>query len=280
MSKRTTTSRRKSSPPTYDVLDITPAAAEEILARNTHNRNLRRRIVAGYALDMAAGTWPENGESIKIATDGTVIDGQHRLAAIVESGTTQRMLVVANLPMQVQETVDGGAKRTFGDILKLRQETHYSAVAALCRRVVLWEAGVRRGDSARFQPTTHQMLAVLDAYPEIRDSAAAGMATGAAVPIQPAAASLCHWLTHRIDAQDCAWFFEHVRTGENLRSRHPVMTLRRTLTQPLTARARLPEVVTTAYTIKAWNAFREGREIGVLRFVAGGAKPEAFPEPQ
>lgn len=30
--------------------------------------------------------------------------------------------------------------------------------------------------------------------------------------------------------------------------------------------------------IKAWNAYREGRSVGLIRFKSGGAKPEAFPE--
>lgn len=90
---------------------ITPQRAKELLANNFHNRNLSRPRVHYYAELMKRGEWDgENGESIKIAEDGTLVDGQHRLAAIVESGATTVMMVVYNVSMESQETLDQGRK--------------------------------------------------------------------------------------------------------------------------------------------------------------------------
>ena len=63
------------------LVEITPELAHEWLGFNTHNRNIRQRIVTAYAADMTGGDWQWNGESIKFAEDGTLLDGQHRLAA-------------------------------------------------------------------------------------------------------------------------------------------------------------------------------------------------------
>ena len=60
-------------------LDITPDMAAQMLERNTMNRNISQLNVTRYANDMASGAWEQNGETIKIAEDGTILDGQHPL---------------------------------------------------------------------------------------------------------------------------------------------------------------------------------------------------------
>ena len=47
-----------------------------------------------------------------------------------------------------------------------------------------------------------------------------------------------------------------------------------------TVRGQRSETYLTAILIKAWNAYRSGEEVGVLRFRPGGAHPEKFPEPE
>ncbi|MDO0930218.1 hypothetical protein QQY66_00225 [Streptomyces sp. DG2A-72] len=57
-------------------VDVSPALARHWLTEhNTHNRSLRPRVVAAYARDMHAGRWMDNGETIKFAADGTLLDG-------------------------------------------------------------------------------------------------------------------------------------------------------------------------------------------------------------
>lgn len=275
--------------PTYDVEDIDPVAAKELLVGNTHNRSLRWRVVDMYAEDMRAGNWQENGESIKITPDGTVVDGQHRLHAIVDSGTTQRMLVIRNLPMETQTVIDTGAKRTFADVLKLRGEPHYNTVAAVARRVDLWQRGIRT-TKGNFVASNTQLLATLDAYPDIRVSSEVGASVRAHVPITAAALGLTHWVFSHLptrDAEDLTQLSEDVKTffdrladGADLSVNHPVYVLRRTAIEGSHTKSRINESIMTAYVIKAWNAYRAGRTISLLRYRPGGANPETFPEPE
>lgn len=265
--------------PAYGVQDIGPDEAKEILLGNTHNRHLRSRVVNMYADDMRSGAWRENGESIKIAVDGTVLDGQHRLHAIVESQTRHRVLVVTGLPMETQETVDGGAKRKFADVLKLRGEVNCVGLAAAVRRVHLWEAGGRRGLRGGVNPTTTQMLTTLEKYPELRRSVQITALVGTHVPLPTSVLSLCHFLFERLDYEDTEFFFARLRDGVNLDQTDPIYVLRRTVVNANTDRSRLVETQMIALVIKAWNAYREGRSIQVLSFKPGGSSPEKFPEP-
>lgn len=265
--------------PTYSVEVITPEIAQKILTSNTHNRNLRPRLVTGYAADMAAGTWVENGETMKIADDGTVIDGQHRLHAIVESSTTQRMLVVRGLPIDAQDTVDNNARRTFADVLKLRSEPNSVAVSSVTRQITMWENGWRRIDSMSYAITNAQLLATLETYPDIRYSAEVARSVVNHLRIPVSILGLCHWLFVRIDPDDCEFFFGRLGDGAALSPKDPVAVLRRTIIDSANGRDRLSTRLAAAFVIKAWNAYREGREITLLKFRPGGAKPEQFPEP-
>ena len=65
---------------------ITPKLAKELLLKNNSNRRITKSFVTTYANDMREGRWKGNtAEFIKIADDGDILDGQHRLLAIIET---------------------------------------------------------------------------------------------------------------------------------------------------------------------------------------------------
>ena len=90
-------------------MTITPAMAQEWAGLNTRNRPVRYTKVAQFARDMTAGKWMLNGETIKIASDGTILDGQHRLYACIQAEVPFETVVIRGLPMEAQDTIDTGA---------------------------------------------------------------------------------------------------------------------------------------------------------------------------
>lgn len=280
--------------PIYTVVDITPDLAKKWLAQNTHNRNLRERVVNGYAADMRDGNWVEDGQSIKFTKGdivlldtppiigGALLDGQHRLSAIVKADVTVRMLVVSNLDDSTQETMDTGAKRSLGDVLKLRGEERYVPLAAVLLRVYLWEVhGLRRSMKAdRARPTHRQLLHFLEEHPELRRSAEIGNRVRNAVPLSASTAGLCHWLFNRVDASDCAFFFARFIDRAGLVPGDPIYALRRVIENFAKDKGRVSEEHLTALSIKAWNFYRQGQQVQLLTYKPGGAKPETYPEPK
>ena len=90
---------------TFAVVLVTPELAAEWLAtRNTHNRKIRTQRVALLAEDMTRGSWVFDAMPLRFATDDTLLDGQHRLAAVVRSGLPQHFLVVSGLNVLYFET--------------------------------------------------------------------------------------------------------------------------------------------------------------------------------
>jgi hypothetical protein len=67
--------------------DITPAMAQAYLSRNAAGRSLNQNDVSRYARDMAADRWRETHQGIALTDDGwlVVVDGQHRMAAIIRA---------------------------------------------------------------------------------------------------------------------------------------------------------------------------------------------------
>lgn len=97
---------------------ITPEIAKKYLQRNSGNyRALSQSKVAVYAHDMESGRWETNGESIKFNKDGILVDGQHRLSAIVRSGCSIPMIVCYGIDNSVS-VFDVGQGRTASQILK------------------------------------------------------------------------------------------------------------------------------------------------------------------
>jgi hypothetical protein len=266
----------------YDVeiVQVTPAIAAEWLALNIHNRHPRRNVVMAYAADMGDGYWQFTGDPIRFDKDGRLIDGQHRLAAVIEADVTLPMLVIRGLDAAAQEAIDGGAKRMFADVLKLRGEVNSTNLAAVIRRVALWEAGARASER-NVQATNAQMSVTLEKHPWLRDIVVPGKRVADDSGLTPSVAGLCWWLFTRIDGEDADTFMARLRDGQNLAKGDPVYELRKAIgkTQGGSMGSR-SAIYLTAITVKAWNAYRQGKQVTSISYRPGGANPDPFPEPE
>lgn len=75
------------------LVTITPQVASEMICANEGNRKLKESTVKNYASQMARGSWKETGDVIRVSETGNLLDGQHRLHAIVRSGVSFRFNV-------------------------------------------------------------------------------------------------------------------------------------------------------------------------------------------
>ena len=102
---------------------ITPAKAKSLLARNyENNRKIREGYVAQLAEVMSQGRFEsENGQTIVVGDDdGILYDAQHRLEAIVRSGTTHRFIVAYIVEGKEKfTTIDSNTPRKAADFLDM-----------------------------------------------------------------------------------------------------------------------------------------------------------------
>jgi len=97
---------------------ITPKdAAKYLKNRHPKQRKINKRWVNKLAKILEdPGSWDdENGEAIRLDVDGLLVDGQHRLEAIVKSGITAKILVVHGVSNRALFTIDAGKHRSHTD---------------------------------------------------------------------------------------------------------------------------------------------------------------------
>lgn len=112
---------------------IDPETAMVWLRRNKNNRKVSQALVERFTRDMVAGNWPYTHQGIAFDNTGRLIDGQHRLHAIAQSGVTVPMQVSVNMPPEILMAIDQGKNRTTADVATLKAgtliEANLSAVA-------------------------------------------------------------------------------------------------------------------------------------------------------
>lgn len=153
------------------IMRVTPRLAEEWLGKNESNRNLRPARVAQLVRDMQAGAFALTGDSIKFDWNGNLIDGQHRLTAVRDSGVTIEILVVRGLAPTVRSVIDTGARRSAGDALRMVGKVNGTrSLAAAIRLLIAIHEGslTRAGDKAR-DNTHSEVIAFYDANAELLD---------------------------------------------------------------------------------------------------------------
>jgi hypothetical protein len=96
---------------------ITPRIASSYLEFNNNNRPLRKAHIRSLAFDMMNGDWQVTHQGIAFDTTGRLIDGQHRLHAIIEAGVPIQMLVTRGCSASSFSILDRGANRSPSDIL-------------------------------------------------------------------------------------------------------------------------------------------------------------------
>lgn len=270
-------SRRNTTRVTTRLVDVTPAMAEEWLGHNNRNRHIRNAMVNAYARDMTAGRWELNGEAIKFDTDGTLLDGQHRLWAVIESGETIPMIVVDGLPAESQATMDSGVKRTAADVLGLDGETNVNILAAIARRVVIYDQVNREHATASGRAATKaEIRAAVDTYPDLRDAAGYAVTNSARVDLSASILGFCYWVLNRIDEQHAERFFDGLISGADLARNNPILVLRNKLRDAASSTAKAPPHVLIAYVFRAWNYTRAEKPMTVLRLKS----TDTFPVPK
>ncbi|MFE4953966.1 hypothetical protein ACFRCW_07640 [Streptomyces sp. NPDC056653] len=253
-----------------EVLSVSPELAGQWLKLNTNNRPLSKNTVQQLAAQIQRGEWQLTHQGIAFDEDDVLIDGQHRLAAIVKADTTVPMTVTHGVPRTAFTVMDTGRKRTGRDALALVGEANATHLAAALRGLHLYLQTPNSAWSGGSSVTSNdQLLVVLEKHPGIRDALHHGVALNRACRITVTAATIGWYVTTetRPDIDQSAWR-EGVVTGALLKSGDPRLTLRNTmlsLAAGRTHRRRDDSREHLLYYLKSWNAWVEGRSMKLLR---------------
>lgn len=128
---------------------ITVDMARDLESHNTHNRNRSDELSQDHAATMREKSWITNGDTIRFDVDMVMLDGQHKIEAIILSNEPQWYPIVCGLPKEAMETIDTGKKRTAADALHLRGFKNASTLAAATRLAIMLSKGQVAGRVSR-----------------------------------------------------------------------------------------------------------------------------------
>lgn len=263
--------KQQKNQPVFTVEKVTPEIAGDWLNANTHNRHLRNRAVNKLLGIIERGEWVMNGEAIKFDVDGTLQDGQHRLWAIHLSGQTVETLVGRNLPVEGQATLDTGERRNLADQLRMPPYNQGNAVMLAAMVNMKWQIDNNLVRTS-YKPTVQQGLTLFNEHPGLADCKQLGQRWHKRLGGSTSGVATLYYEFSNVDSDAAEVFFDHVIDGIGLTEGSPELALRRAveLSRPGT-------VMLVALTIKAWNAYMQGKKVERLTWRPVGTKAEVFP---
>lgn len=264
---------------------ITPERARDLLEDNTGNRNIRARAVDAYARDILAGRWITSGDTVKIAATGEVIDGQHRLHAIANTGVTLTLLIVRGLPLEARSVIDTGAARTGGDALRLAGITggHADCLAAAARMLTLWQNGnlthMTTAVRGRDRVTHSELLDTVKRNPDLPDAVRESQRDLARIGIPGGPQAMTRVVLFGVDARAARTFFDSLAGYSTDGLNDPRAALLHTVrTLRATGQLRRPGE-SIGLTFAAWNAWRSDRTLSSIPYKGRDGKPLPIPNP-
>lgn len=228
--------------------------------------NIRTSDVAAYARDMASGKWQVTGEAVKFDRAGNLIDGQHRMLAVVRSGATVQLFVVHGLSPVAQSVMDSGLKRAASDALHLSGYKHSALIASVARLALDMSADGR-------QKSTHSEIARwVEDNADITRVAPAAQAIAPNVDAPPTVIAYTWLIFARIDPAAAAAFWESIANQATDGDGDPRSTLIKRMAQARRHKERMARPVQIGMIIRAWNAWRKGESVRVLRARASSTR--------
>jgi hypothetical protein len=262
---------------TARVISVDPKLAKLWLDTvNTRNRPINKRRVAGYARAMASGRWRISNDALAFDDHGVLINGQNRLQAIVESGTTQKFLVLEGMPTEAQNIMDVGATRRPGQQLHINGWKNGSQVAAIARALLRWHGP---GFGADYRPSIDEIAEFAERHAARLEVATDyAMRIGRRVEVSRAllgafaftAFDLSATTPERLTASTVREFLELLETGANMPADHPVMVLRDRVGRYRRERIQQSETAQLYDIVRTWNAFRKGERYSKLQSPKNG----------
>lgn len=257
---------------------LTPAHAMELLEHNTLNRPLTQTHVDRIARQILDGKWRYNGDTIKIGANGEILDGQHRLWAVIEAKVPVETVVVYGIDREAFATIDTIRKpRSGGDILALNGVTvRARETAAALAWLLRWQrnaleairAPQNRVENSDIEEAYRHNPGMVRAIERVRHLR--GL-------VSPAIIGFVYYAVAGRNADLAERLACTLEDPAGVPLDDPFFRLRQRLLGMLEQRRRREPVATIALIFKAVNAAARGETVEKLMWRNQGPTPESFP---
>lgn len=277
--------------PRAEWVRITPDIADKYLGCNQKNRRLGVKHVNQLSSDMKSDNYLVTGDTIKFDRSGRLIDGQHRLHAILSSQTAQTMLVVRDLDPMVQTVIDAQKRRSAADALGFALDaSNATTLAAIARLDATIQSSknptVLTGAKGPSLTNTEVIEWVTNNADVMDITARARSLAGKATDSVRLPASFAGWLwlqfMRSAGLEKADEFFAPMRDrlepfgsdGIDPKYDPRFVYMQAVNKMTLGDRSSLKPVV---FGVRAWNTWRRGQELRILKATSGSAHHQQKP---
>lgn len=248
---------------TTELRDVTPAIAAEMLKRNGNNRPINEGQVTQLARQMEKGEWLFDGQPLRFGKDGRLLDGQHRLTAVIQSDTTQTFSIMHGIDAAAFKVMDTGKLRSTGDIFQIEGIKNYAQAASITRMIYLHTNKMFFGIGRAMTPTNQQLLEFylkqdgIDKYV----THSKPLYTHFKKALNSTVIGALFYLMAKKDVKQAEEFWNKLCTGLSLEEGSPIHYLRNFILEDRMNQQKYPKVIINYAIYYCWNAFRKGEKV-------------------
>lgn len=261
------------------VVTVTPAMAKNWL----EHRNLQRQRTYSHhkanqwATEMRAGRWKTSHQGIAFDWDGFLLDGQHRLGAIVLVGFPVDLDIRVGCDPDTFDVLDTGHKRTASQMVHHPQAKLMTSAARYLGVIDgTLNGNIVSGGIYCKSSSAAELLQVIANWPELGTFAASAQHVRGKAQIlaSPHLAVLAQASRTQYADQIPIWL-DGLAYGENLTGLDPRLHLRNRFAKERRALTNA-QGLSYGLIVTAWNSYASGQQMGVLRVRGEDALPEVI----
>lgn len=246
---------------------VTPEVAASMLKSNIQtNRFVNTRVVAKYVAEMKNGNWiTDNGECLKFDRSGRLVDGQHRLHAIITSGVTIPLWVMYGVDEKAFMTIDVGAPRSIGAILGINGVKQANLKTGIIRCLIRYR---NNSTSDKFAtPTATDVLSIYENESDLIDRACAlaeSLSKKSGISVSPSI--IGGMIALLIDKHPMIVdFFTEVMTGRDVTNNAVYLLRDRIISAAMNSKMLLPKATKEQLVLKAFIHYKNGYQAKTLK---------------
>lgn len=258
---------------------VTPDLATKWLEKNTRNRPLQDKRVLEIAGWMTRDEWQVTTDAIGFDENGDLINGQHRLNALLKVNKPFEFIVTRGLNPDSFNVIDTVKVRSAADILGVNDFGCSLIKAGISKFIITFKKGVysmntitqgnRKLSNQEILDFSIDNRSKLDKSGEI-----ARRTTTKFRGMEPRFIGGLYWLFSEKDEDMAETFFKYYEDGVGLTANDPILILRQQLIKNIGATRKVSSHTKLAWAVLAWNHIRSAKKIKMLKW----SESDPFPK--
>jgi hypothetical protein len=247
---------------------ITPAYAKELLEKNTCNRRLKLANILKYAKDIANGQWRETGEAIKFSKTNVLLDGQHRLLAVIKANVPTYFHIAFGLEDSTLPFLDTGSSRSAADVFKIKGIKYSNKIPSIIAFYNLLSDGKFNRLQKNYKANNNELLEQYELeanYWEVIARQSDNYYTAFSKALSPSHIGGFSAFFYELNETKGLAFMYQLCTGLSI-DNNVVALLRNKLYSDKIAVRKMPLNLKIALVIKTWNFFVSNQTVKFLKF--------------